>query len=238
MATIEDQSEASKWKMPHHQFKEGDELILTTVTGKTYIGSLCPCGDYRTTDGEHLRKSAIWRVAKLDKVLRSSGFIPPSSEMADELTARAKQEAMEELKDILQQTIMKAMAGSFFSIRGQSATGRDDLFDYQKDWLQRAQAPDGQDKRIRRNGVTVWSNPMPLPDSLRDLFDRALFMNARKSGKSALQEALFKTAKSENATFFVDEMNIKDVPGPLKEMLEEAFKNHSGRIFPFPFPLA
>lgn len=217
METIENQTEASKWKRPHHQFNQGDELILTTVSGKTYIGTICQCGDYRTTDGEHLRKSAIWRVAKLDKVLRSSGFIPPSGEMAEELTARAKQEAKDELREILQQKIMEAMAGSFFPQRGQAATS--------------------QDKRIRRNGVTVWSDPMPLPDSLRDILDRTLFMNARKSGKTALQEALFKALKGDTATVFVDELNLAEMSEPLKTLLEEAFKNHPGKIFPFPFPL-
>lgn len=161
MATIEDQSEVSKWKMPHHQFKQGDELILTTVSGKTYIGTLCQCGDYRSTDGEHLRKSAIWRVAKLDKVLRSSGFVPPSEDVVEELMARVKDEASQEQSEAIKLHIMKMMLGSFFSQSSQPAVGID--------------------RRVRRQGKTVWSGRMQVdpanlgsvPSPLKEMLERA-----------------------------------------------------------------
>lgn len=217
METIENQTEASKWKRPHHQFKQGDELILTTVNGQTFIGTLCRCGDFRTTDGEHLRKSAIWRVAKLDKVLRSSGFVPPSEGVVEELMARVKDETRQEQTEAVKLQIMKMMLGSFLS--------------------QGSQKPQGEDRPIRWQGKTVWSNSVPIPDPLKDLLAGASFMSSRKSGKTALQESLLKALKGGTTTVFVDELNLAEMSEPLKTLLEEAFKNHPGKIFPFPFPL-
>ena len=161
METIENQTEASKWKRPHHQFKQGDGLILTTVNGKTFLGTLCQCGDFRTTDGEHLRKSAIWRVAKLDKVLRSSGFVPPSEDVVAELMARVKDEARQEHSEAAKLHIMKMVLGSFFS--------------------QSSQPAGGIDRRVRMGGKTVWSGRMQVdpanlatvPSPLKEMLERA-----------------------------------------------------------------
>lgn len=161
METIENQTEASKWKRPHHQFKQGDELILTTVNGKTFLGTLCQCGDFRTTDGEHLRKSAIWRVAKLDKVLRSSGFVPPSEDVVAELMARVKDEARQEHSEAAKLHIMKMMLGTFLS--------------------QSSQIARGMDRPIRRQGKSVWSGRMQVdpanlatvPSPLKEMLERA-----------------------------------------------------------------